>query len=373
VKTITVALGDDLSSTAHAAGTTRGAGSHYEVRVGHDLLGSVAAATDGYSKVLLLSDENVAPLYAGRLGLDDAARCVVAAGEASKSFRTLEAVLDAAAEAGLDRDGVIVALGGGVVGDLGGLAASLYMRGIACVQVPTTLLAQVDSSVGGKTAVNLRAGKNLAGTFHPPALVVADTATLATLSADEFRSGLGEVVKTALIDGEGALAALERDASALVARDPDLLADVVARCVVTKAAIVARDPRESGERKILNLGHTFAHAIERSAGYGRVPHGIAVGVGVALAARTSRAIGVLEDTGLERRIERLLRALDLPHGLDELRATYALTLAARDLGDAMRLDKKNRVGAIRLVLPVAVGKVVLDVEVAKQELVDLLR
>jgi 3-dehydroquinate synthetase len=258
----------------------------YDVRIGRGLLSEVAGTTAPYSRRAVLSDDRVAPLYLARIdgGGRDAVppglvpAMVVPAGEGSKCFATLERVLEYLAENDFDRASCLVALGGGVVGDLAGLAASLYMRGIAIVQVPTTLLAQVDASVGGKTAVDLAAGKNLAGTFHQPAVVLADTDTLSTLPDAEFRSGLGEVVKSALLEGEPALTWLERCSRPIAERDPDVLAEVVERCVRLKAAIVERDPEEKGERRVLNLGHTFAHAIERAAGYGSVPHGIAVAV-----------------------------------------------------------------------------------------------
>jgi 3-dehydroquinate synthase len=236
------------------------------------------------------------------------------------------------------------------------------------VQVPTTLLAQVDASVGGKTAVDLAAGKNLAGTFHQPALVLADTETLATLPEVEYRSGLGEVVKSALIEGEPALAGLERSLAAITARDPDALAEVVERCVRLKAGIVERDPRERGERKKLNLGHTFAHAIERAAGYGAVPHGVAVAVGIALAFRTSRATGLLVDPGLPERTEKLLRALGMPHDLRSLRESSGSGLSTEALLAGMRHDKKGVAGSPRLVLPRAAGTIEVDVQIEARQL-----
>jgi 3-dehydroquinate synthetase len=246
------------------------------------------------------------------------------------------------------------------------------MRGIAYVQAPTTLLAQVDASVGGKTAVDLEAGKNLAGTFHQPAAVFADTDTLATLPEIEIRSGLGEVVKCALIEGEEALAALERAVPAIRAREPGVFDAIVERCVRLKAGIVGRDPRESGERKLLNLGHTFAHAIERAAGYGAVPHGIAVGVGVALALRLAREEGRLEDVASVDRIDRLLAALGLPCDLGGLRRAHPGVPGAKEIAAAMRHDKKGAVGVPRFVLPRGAGRIDLDVEVAVASLESVL-
>jgi 3-dehydroquinate synthase len=249
------------------------------------------------------------------------------------------------------------------------MAAALYMRGIPYVQVPTTLLAQVDSSVGGKTAVNLKAGKNLAGAFHQPSLVVADTGTLATLSDDEFRSGLGEVIKTAMLASEEALAGLERDATRIWKREPAALATVVEMCVRTKAAIVARDPHEKGPRKLLNLGHTFAHAIEHELGYGAVPHGVAVGVGVRLALDASRRMSRLADPSLLERVDHLLTTFGMPRTLAGLRATR---LAPHGLVAAMALDKKNALGKTRLVLPVCAGQAIFDVEAEERVLLETL-
>lgn len=342
----------------------------YEVRIGRGLLAAVAEAA-GDRPVVVLTDETVERLHGARLtGLERAPRVVVAPGEGSKSFATLERVLEALADAGLDRRSRLVALGGGVVGDLGGLAASLYMRGIEFVQCPTTLLSQVDSSVGGKTAVNLRAGKNLAGTFHQPRAVLADVDTLATLSEEEYASGLGEVLKTALLEGGELLALLEARADELRARAPEVLVDVVARCVATKAAVVARDEREAGPRKALNLGHTFAHGIEHAAGYGTVPHGVAVAVGLRLAAEYARRCGAAEDATLPERVARLLSALGLPAELAALRARVALPAEA--LLEGMRHDKKGAAGVPRLVLLERPGAPLLDVEAEPALLRELL-
>ncbi|MEM8714120.1 MAG: 3-dehydroquinate synthase family protein, partial [Planctomycetota bacterium] len=251
-----------------------------------------------------------------------------------------------------------------------GLAASLFKRGLRVVQVPTTLLAQVDASVGGKTAVNLAAGKNLAGTFHQPSAVFCDTALLGTLDEDEYLSGLGEVVKTALIEGPESLAALEAQAEALRSRDPDALEDIVGRSVATKARVVVSDPTEKGTRRSLNLGHTFGHAIEHAAGYGRVPHGIAVGVGLQLAAAASvRALdGASED--LVGSVERLLGAFGLPATLSELRERHGLhdELRADALIEGLGHDKKGRVGAPEFVLLRGPGEIELGVPLERAHL-----
>lgn len=334
----------------------------YDVRIGAGVLAELPACLAAYGAHAVLTDHTVERLYARALPWSAARVLAVPDGERSKSCAELERVLDFLVACHLDRRGCLVAFGGGVVGDLGGLAAALYMRGIAFVQVPTTLLAQVDSSVGGKTAINLAGGKNLAGAFHQPSAVFADTALLATLAEHEYHSGLGEVVKTALLAGEDFVALLERETRALAARDPHLLAEVVARCVAFKARIVARDPHERGERKALNLGHTFAHGIEHDAGYGTVPHGIAVAAGLVLALRASAELGVLADVALVARVEALLRALGVPADLAGLRTRYGATLGPRGILAGMRHDKKSAAGRARFVLLERPGTWRLDVE-----------
>ncbi|MEQ1893595.1 MAG: 3-dehydroquinate synthase family protein, partial [Planctomycetota bacterium] len=324
----------------------------YEVVVGRGALGELGSALAGSSAVAVLSDENVLRAQGGRLGtLAGAPRLALAPGEGSKSFATLERVLDFLLAAGLDRGSKLVAFGGGVVGDVGGLAAALFQRGIGVVQAPTSLLAQVDSSVGGKTAVNLAAGKNLAGVFHQPSAVLADTDTLATLPDEELAAGLGEVVKTALVGDPALLELLERSSEALRARDGELLGEVVARCVTVKARIVSVDEDETqGVRKFLNLGHTFGHGIEQAAGPGTIPHGVAVAVGLVLALEASRRLGRLQDPALLERIPRLLTLLGLPASLAELRTRYRQALAPAALVAGMRHDKKGAAGTPRFVL-----------------------
>ena len=344
----------------------------YDVVVGPGALAELDRALSADAPAAVLSDANVERFLAARLGRSARLpRLAVAPGEGSKSFATLERVLDFLVAAGLDRRSTLVAFGGGVVGDLGGLAAALYMRGIACVQCPTTLLAQVDSSVGGKTAVNLASGKNLAGAFHPPRLVLADTATLATLPEAELSSGLGEVVKTALIGDAELLGTLEREGATLLARDADLLAEVVARCVAVKAAIVARDEEDRGPRKLLNLGHTFAHAIEQAAGPGLVPHGVAVGVGLALALEASARTGLLREPELVARVRALLGTLGLSASLAELRQRYRVRLAPAELRAGMRHDKKGAAGRPAFVLVQGVRQLRQDVRL-EDDLLDAL-
>lgn len=333
----------------------------YSVHVGHGCLDQLSTLAASYSRCLVVSEPRVLELHGERLAELAAPRHLLPSGEPAKQLSVVESLLEAMARAELDRGALLVTLGGGALSDAAGLAASLYMRGIDVAHAPTTLLAQVDASVGGKTAVNLAAGKNLAGTFLQPVAVYADTLTLATLEPADFRSGLGEVAKTALLEGPDLWAQLERDSAALLARDPDSLAAVVESCVRTKAGIVAADPHEQGPRRALNLGHTFAHAIERSAGFGVIPHGVAVAAGIGLALACSTALELLLDADLPDRWRRLSTQLGLPSDLGDLRREARLPLPAEDLLAAMRLDKKSRASAPRLVLPRALGQVELDV------------
>ncbi len=334
----------------------------YAIHIGPKALADVHRETPLRSRCAVLTDATVTSLYGSRLAkLEQLEQLALLPGEESKSFAALERSLEFMTSAGFDRRSCLIALGGGVVGDLGGLAASLYMRGIAVVHCPTTLLAQVDSSVGGKTAINLSRGKNLAGTFHQPTAVYADTETLATLSDPEYHSGLGEVVKSALIAGEETFAFLEQNLAPIRERDPELLAELVTRTVQLKADLVARDERELGPRKLLNLGHTFGHAIEHAAGYGRVPHGIAVAVGLSLALASARELDMLQDQELPIRLTQLLHNLSLPATLVELSAQCGIRLAAHDLLSGMRHDKKGAMGQPRLVIPRALGVVEHDI------------
>ncbi|MBD8634934.1 MULTISPECIES: 3-dehydroquinate synthase [unclassified Stenotrophomonas] len=321
--------------------------------------------------VLLVSDSDVAPLYlAGVRGALMQARPellvaehVLPAGEASKTLAEFGRAIDALAALGATRDACIFALGGGVVGDLSGFAAACWMRGVDCVQLPTTLLAMVDSSVGGKTAVDIPAGKNLVGAFHPPRAVIADTHVLATLPVRELRAGLAEVVKYGALGDPDFFDWLQQHADGLSAGDATLLAEAIARSCRHKAAIVERDPFEKGERALLNLGHTFGHAIETEQGYsapGRdaLNHGEAVAVGMVLAARLSTAMGRAPAAD-EHRLSALLTSLHLPTAIPT--GLQPAALLAR-----MRLDKKNVAGRLRLVLWRGIGQadVVADVEEA---------
>ena len=320
---------------------------------------------------MIVSDTNVARLYGGwcerelrRQGVV-AVRAVVPAGEKSKSIRMAAKLYAQAVEAGLDRGCAIVALGGGMVGDLAGFVAATLFRGMRLVQVPTTLLAMVDSSVGGKTAVNLPHGKNLVGAFHQPVEVTADLATLSTLPEREYLSGLAEVVKYGVIRDAALFNRLERESDRLLARDRGVLGAVVARCCEIKADVVAADEEEAGPRAILNFGHTLAHALETAAGYGRWLHGEAVSVGMLYAAALSVAEkGFPEDS--RRRLAALLERLGLPvhPGARGKAASW------RQLRSAMGADKKTSRGTPLFVLAERLGEAVYGCEMPEPRLRD---
>jgi 3-dehydroquinate synthase len=321
----------------------------YPIHIGEGLIARADAFAPHVAgrTAFVVTNERVAPLHAARLESALAAagarthRIVLADGEQFKTWETLNRIFDALLEAKADRRSVLVALGGGVVGDLAGFAAATYQRGIAHLQVPTTLLAQVDSSVGGKTAINHPLGKNMIGAFHQPVAVVADTAVLATLPQAEYAAGLAEVVKYGAIDDAAFFDWIEANADALARRDSAALAHAIRRSCEIKARIVAADERESGMRALLNFGHTFGHAIESASGYGEWLHGEAVAAGMALAARFSAQQGRLPATDAERLVK-LLRLLRLP--VDPPRFAPDVWL------DFMGRDKKNEGGRITLVL-----------------------
>lgn len=314
-----------------------------------DRLGEFAhAAGLKPGRCAIVTDSTVETLYAarvhdalGKTGFDPT-MIPIAPGEASKSMATLEVLYDRMTEAGLDRATTIFALGGGVVGDLAGFAAATYLRGVAVVQVPTTVVAQVDSALGGKTGVNHRHAKNLIGAFHQPRLIVADVTTLATLPDREFREGLAEVIKYGAIMDAAMIVDLERDLDAILTRREDLLEQVVARSLSHKAAVVSADEREGGLRKSLNFGHTIGHAIEASAGYGSYFHGEAVAIGMVAAARlSSKYAGFSADEA--SRLQRLIERAGLPTAMP----------AGWDSGDFIRalgLDKKRSEGSVEFVL-----------------------
>ena len=307
----------------------------YQVQIGPNALAGWAEACEGADACALIADSHVHELHAQALpGIADLPLRLLPRGEAAKRWTLLGETLEFLSGARLSRKSVVLALGGGATCDHAGLAASLFKRGCSVVHFPTSLLAQVDASVGGKTAINLAAGKNLAGSFHQPRAVFADTNLLYTLDDDELRSGLGEVLKTALLDGDEAFRALEANAESLVERAPQFLAEAVERCVRTKARIVAADPTERGLRRALNLGHTFAHAIEHCAGYGTIPHGVAVAAGLGLALEAGALRGSTSPE-LVARTRSVAERLGLPADLDELRQSSGQALPAEALIEAL--------------------------------------
>ncbi len=325
--------------------TVRVSGGAYPVLVVRDYAAALAELHESLSpsKTLIVSDPTVAALYLApvlaTLGIDTPVE-TLPTGEAGKSPASLQQVWEACRRAGLDRDSLIVALGGGVVGDVAGFAAATYMRGIRIVHLPTTLLAQVDSAVGGKTAVNLGA-KNLVGAFHQPAGVIANLSVLSTLPTREVRSGFGEVWKTGILAGESLLAQLEASATELVALNPDSLEPVILACVAHKAGVVGRDERESGERALLNLGHTLGHALELHCD--DLSHGEAITVGGVFACGLAEQRGWL-DEACASRFETLARVLQLP-------VEPTRRLDVERIMSLVSHDKKAKAGVIRWVLP----------------------
>ncbi len=331
----------------------------YPIHIGAGLIDEAAIYAPHVKgrTVAIVSNDVVAPLYAGRVeaalarsGASRTLRIVLPDGEAHKDWQTLDRIFAALLEAQADRATVIVALGGGVVGDMSGFAASAYQRGIAHIQVPTTLLSQVDSSVGGKTAINHPLGKNMIGAFHQPAVVIADTSTLGSLPTREYASGLAEIVKYGAIRDLEFLAWLESQANALLRRDPVALARAIHRSCELKAEIVAADEREGGVRALLNFGHTFGHAIESAAGYGNWLHGEAVAAGMALAARFSAKHGRIPIEQVHR-LEALLKRFGLPVKAPDYPSDTWLEYMGR--------DKKNEGGRVTLILLERLGSAVV--------------
>ncbi len=328
---------------------------HYAVICERGSLGRVGAAVNGLlenSGVFLLSSPRVWKLWGPRLQRSFAShggarRILFHDGERAKSLRTVERICRELARGGADRHAIAVALGGGVVGDVAGFAAASYARGIRLVHVPTTLMAQVDSAVGGKTGVNLPEGKNLVGAFHQPRLVVADPHVLRTLPVREFRAGLYEMVKYAVMADAEMFTDLEKGITRL-SRHASALDKLIGRCVQIKADIVSKDERESGLRQVLNLGHTFGHALERVTRYGRFLHGEAVGWGLVCAAELAARRQLLEQDAAARIVRLVLHVGLLP----SLRG-----INAEQLWEAMRTDKKAKNGRVRFILPVKIGAV----------------
>lgn len=357
-----------MSSIVHVALGERS----YDILIREGLLGQLPELLQPLKlgrRCAILTDTNVSPRYAATVrdtltaaGWSTSVH-VVPAGESSKSLHVAGKLYEELVEARLNRRSFVLALGGGVVGDLAGFIAATFLRGVDFVQVPTTLLAMVDSSVGGKVAINLPQGKNLVGAFYQPRIVAADIATLASLPEREFRAGVGEVIKYGVIYDAALFTTLERELPALMAKDTGVLSRVIARCCEIKADVVSKDERESGLREILNFGHTVGHAIEAVTEYGRYLHGEAIAIGMVAAARLSQKHGGLAEADADR-IEALLRRagfdLQMPNvPLDQLLA-------------AMRSDKKARDGGLRFVLARRIGEVFSSDAVSEPDIKEVL-
>lgn len=344
MKTLCVELGDNS----------------YPIVVGASLLDQVGEMLTPHiksKKVLIVSDAFVKVRYMPvvQQSLEAAGLDVntveVPTGEESKSLAQFSRIQDSLVTNQLDRGSTLIAFGGGVVGDLGGFAAAVYMRGIPYVQIPTTLQAQVDASVGGKTAINHPKGKNLIGAFHQPKLVLIDVATLETLPQRDIRAGLIEVIKMGVIRDQALFEMVEANLDAILNLDNTTLIEMISYACVNKAEIVAKDEKESGLRMVLNYGHTFGHALEALTHYNRYRHGEAVSIGMNCAAQLAKNLGMLSETDFQRQRALLTRA--------KLPLTFPPDLTPETLCDAMYLDKKTLGGKLRLILPTRIGEVVV--------------
>lgn len=349
METLTVDLGDRSYPIVIGRGLLDG---------GYDIAAHVAG-----SDCLIVSNETVAPLYLEQLKRSLAGKAVrsmaLPDGEQYKTVATMHSILDKLVDSGANRDITVIALGGGVVGDISGFAAACYMRGVAFIQIPTTLLAQVDSSVGGKTGVNHPGGKNLIGAFHQPRLVLIDTDTLMTLPDRELKAGLAEVIKHGAIADSGFFAWLENNMTALLNKDPEALAHAILRSCELKAEVVADDEREAGRRAILNFGHTFGHAIEHCQGYGEWLHGEGVAAGMLMAAELSG----LPESDIAR-----LRDLTAAAGLP----TKPPLAGSGALRKAMGLDKKVSDKKLRFVLLSELGNAFVTADYDEARLLKVL-
>lgn len=317
----------------------------YNINFGPTIWEQVTQFAKAYDRILVVSDTNVAPLYGDRLPFPISA---IKPGESQKNLSTVHSLVDDWLERGLGRYSLVIALGGGVIGDVVGLAASVYQRGIAYLQIPTTLLAQVDSGVGGKTGVNTAQGKNLIGTFYQPWGVFIDPAVLKTLPPREMTNGLGEVLKYGIIADPILFDVVQRQIESFFDLDLKVVGSVVRRCCELKSEIVGADEEERGIRKILNHGHTFGHALEVATGYELYNHGEAVLIGMLLEARLAKILGLLSQSDFAQ----------IKGGLNQVKLNYDLSGVVKEqISTALLHDKKNRQGKISFILPQEVGRV----------------
>lgn len=343
----------------------------YPIYIGQNLLDQ----TDILKKhipgnsALIVSNETVAPLYLNKVeALLDGIRfksVILPDGEQYKNLDVLNTIYDALLTHRMDRNTTIIALGGGVVGDMAGFAAASYQRGVHLIQIPTTLLSQVDSSVGGKTGVNHPLGKNMIGAFYQPRAVIADTNTLNTLDDRQLSSGLAEVIKYGLIKDANFFDWIEQNMDALLQREPKALAYAIEVSCQTKANVVAADEKESGQRALLNLGHTFGHAIETGMGYGEWLHGEAVGAGMCMAAKMSALLGWFSNEQVEKTVS-IMKLAKLP-------TTAPDSMDEKQLLDLMSVDKKVLDGVLRLILLKNIGDAVVTSDYSKQQLADAIK
>ena len=338
----------------------------YPIYIGNSLLGNAELIQPHIrgKQVMVVSNETVAPLYLDKvlasLGGLRVETVILPDGEQYKNLEVLNSIFDALLTHRFDRKCTLIALGGGVVGDMTGFAAASYQRGVDFIQIPTTLLAQVDSSVGGKTGVNHPLGKNMIGAFHQPRCVVADTDSLNTLDARQLSAGIAEVIKYGLIDDPEFFTWLEHNMTGLMARAPEALSYAIARSCEDKARVVAADEKEAGSRALLNLGHTFGHAIETGMGYGEWLHGEAVGAGMVLAAELSAHMGWIEPAVVERS-RNLIAAAALP-------VTPPTQLSSERFLELMAVDKKVQDGILRLVLMKGLGHSVISDKATSEQI-----
>ena len=318
--------------------------------------------------IAIVTNEVVAPLYLNEISdlfsNMNVIEYILPDGEQEKKLKTVHKIIDRLMEAGLGRDSTLIALGGGVVGDITGFTASIFMRGINFIQIPTTLLAQVDASVGGKTAVNHKAGKNLIGSFHQPKCVICDSRFLETLKATEISAGLSEIIKYGLIYDREFFQWLQKNIQQILSNDPVAVAHAIQRSCAIKAEIVAQDEKEQSVRALLNFGHTFGHAIEKLTGYGNWTHGDAVAVGMVLAARLSENMSLITPEDVQN-IEEILTAANLPISLPNIDPAELLA--------AMQSDKKVKDRNIQLVLLKNIGEAFLTADYSQEDLVNILR